>query len=280
MRSVRAGRLIVVPHCNESAFTHNAPSEGYPSRFTVQTPFGSRWFRYGDRLTNPVHQWPDPEIYVHYPSGELQADFEVRNLDRAFPGRPDGVYTERVAYALTELVRKEGAAMTIDLHEARPMNPIVNCIIAHERAAEIAAMAVMDLSLQGIKMRLESSPQKLRGMTHREMGDHTQTLAMLMETPSPIMDKLHGRADETLILTGRDDFFRIADERRLLYAAYGKNGYPLEERVGRHLASVAVLIQLLAEVQPERKVEAENIPDYKGLQEKGIGAFLRIPPKA
>jgi predicted deacylase len=277
---VRAGRLIVVPHCNESGFTHNAPSEGYPSRFTVQTPFGSRWFRYGDRLTNPVHQWPDPEIYVHYPSGELQADFEVRNLDRAFPGRPDGAYTERVAYALTELVRKEGAAMAIDLHEARPMNPIVNCIIAHERAAEIAAMAVMDLSLQGIKMRLESSPQKLRGMTHREMGDHTGTLAMLMETPSPIMDKLHGRVDETLILTGRDDFFRIADERRLLYAAYGKNGYPLEERVGRHLASVAVLIQLLAEVQPDRKVEAENIPDYKGLQEKGIGAFLRIPPKA
>jgi len=179
-------------------------------------------FRYGDRLTNPVHQWPDPEIYVHYPSGELQADFEVRNLDRAFPGRPDGAYTERVAYALTELVRKEGAAMAIDLHEARPMNPIVNCIIAHERAAEIAAMAVMDLSLQGIKMRLESSPQKLRGMTHREMGDHTGTLAMLMETPSPIMDKLHGRADETLILTGRDDFFRIADERRLLYAAYGR----------------------------------------------------------
>ena len=106
---VKTGRLIVVPHSNESAFTHNAPSEGYPSRFTVKTPLGSRWFRYGDRLTNPVHQWPDPEIYVHYPSGDLQADFEVRNLDRAFPGRPDGGYTERVAYALTELVRKENA---------------------------------------------------------------------------------------------------------------------------------------------------------------------------
>jgi hypothetical protein len=277
--TVKAGRLIVVPHCNESAFTHNAPSEGYPSRFTVKTPFGSRWFRYGDRLTNPVHQWPDPEIYVHYPSGDLQADFEVRNLDRAFPGRPDGAYTERVAYALTELVRKEDAAMTLDLHEARPMNPIVNCIIANERAAEIAAMAVMDLELQGIKMRLEPSPQKLRGMTHRELGDHTRTLAMLMETPSPIMDKLHGRTDETLILTGQDDFFRIANQRRLLYADYGKSGYLLEERVGRHLASVAVLIQLLAEVHPDQKVEAENIPDYKALQDKGIGGFLRIPPK-
>jgi hypothetical protein len=276
---VKTGRLIVVPHANESAFTHNAPSEGYPSRFTVKTAWGSRWFRYGDRLTNPVHQWPDPEIYVHYPSGDLQADFEVRNLDRAFPGRPDGGYTERVAYALTELVRKENAAMTLDLHEARPMNPIVNCIIANERAAEIAAMAVMDLGMQGIKMRLEPSPKKLRGMTHRELGDHTQTLALLMETPSPAMDKLHGRADESLILTGKDEFFRIADHGRLLYAAYGQNGYPLEERVGRHLASVAVLIQLLAEVHPDQKVEAENIPEYKTLQEKGIGSFLRMPPK-
>ncbi|MCX5908834.1 MAG: succinylglutamate desuccinylase [Deltaproteobacteria bacterium] len=274
---VKTGRLIVVPHSNESGFSHNAPTEGYPSRFTIQTPGGTRWFRYGDRLTNPVHQWPDPEIYVHYPSGELQADFEVRNLDRAFPGRPDGGYTERVAFALTELVRKENAAMTLDLHEARPMNPIVNCIIAHERAAEIAAMAVMDLGMQGVKIRLEPSPKKLRGMTHREMGDHTQALAMLMETPSPAMDKLHGRMDASLIVTGKDEFFRIADSRRLLYAAYGKNGYPLEERVGRHLASVAVLIQLLGEVHPDKKVEVENIPEYKALQEKGVGFFLGKP---
>ena len=141
-------------------------------------------------------------------------------------------------------------------------------------------MAVMDLGLQGIKMRLEPSPQKLRGMTHRELGDHTRTLAMLMETPSPIMDKLHGRADESMILTGQDDFFRSADQRRLLYAAYGKNGYPLAERVGRHLASLEVLIQLLTEVHPDQQVEAENIPEYKALQEKGIGGFLRMPPKA
>jgi hypothetical protein len=132
--------------------------------------------------------------------------------------------------------------------------------------------------MQGIKMRLEPSPKKLRGMTHRELGDHTQTLALLMETPSPAMDKLHGRVDASLILTGKDEFFRMADNRRLLYAAYGQKGYPLEERVGRHLASVAVLIQLLAEVHPDQKVEAENIPEYKALQEKGIGSFLR-PPK-
>ncbi len=72
---------------------------------------------------------------------------------------------------------------------------------------------------------------------------------------------------------------RIADSRRLLYAAYGRNGYPLEERVGRHLASVAVLIQLLGEVHPDKKVEVENIPEYKAIQEKGVSNFLRALPK-
>jgi hypothetical protein len=277
---VKTGRVIVVPHSNESGFSHNAPSEGYPSRFAVRTPWGSRWFRFGDRLTNPVHQWPDPEIYVHYPSGDLQADFEVRNLDRAFPGRPDGGFTEKVAYALTELVRKENATMTLDLHEARPMNPIVNCIIASERAAEIAATAAMDLAAQGIKIRLEPSPKKLRGMSHRELTDHTQTIPMLMETASPALDKLHGRADEALILKGEDDFFREADEKRLLYAPYGKNGYPLEERVGRHLSATAVLFQILSEFHPDKKVEVENIPEYKAIKEKGIGGFLLRPKNA
>jgi hypothetical protein len=228
-------------------------------------------------LTNPVHQWPDPEIYVHYPSGDLQADFEVRNLDRAFPGRPDGGFTEKLAYALSELVRKERATMTIDLHEARPMNPIVNCIIAHERAAEIAAIAVLNLGAQGIKIRLEPSPKKLRGMTHRELGDHTNTIPILMETANPALDKLHGRVDQDLILIGKDDFFKKADDKRLLYAAYGKGGYPIEERVGRHITASVALIQILSELHPDKKVEVENVPQYKTLKERGIGSFLLKP---
>jgi len=272
---VKAGRLIVVTHCNQSGFSHNAPSEGAWDRYTIQTPGGTRWFRFGFRLTNPIHQWPDPEVYVHYPSGDLQADFEVRNLDRAFPGRPDGGFTEKVAYALTELVRKEKATMTIDLHEARPMNPIVNCIVAGERAAEIGAMAVMDLAAIGIKIRLEPSPKKLRGMTHRELPESTQTIAILMETPNPTQDFLHGRMEESLVLDGQDDFLKKADARGLLYAPYGKNGYPLKMRVGRHLTSVSTLVQIMSELYPEKRVVLENVPDYQVLQEKGVGAFLR-----
>jgi predicted deacylase len=272
---VKAGRLIVVTHSNQSGFTHSAPSEGTPTRFTVNTPHGERWFRLGDRLTNPVHQWPDPEIYVHYPSGDLQADFEVRNLDRAFPGRPEGEYTERLAFALSNLVKQEKALMTIDLHEARPMNPIVNCIIADERAAEIGAMAVMDVAALGIKIRLEPSPKKLRGMSHRELGESTATLALLMETPNPVLDKLHGRLDESLVVKGQDDFFKRADARRLLYAPYGDKGYPLKMRVGRHLSAFSTLVQIMSELHPENRVEIEGIPEYEALQKEDVGAFLQ-----
>jgi hypothetical protein len=274
---VKTGRVIIVPHANESGFTHNAPSEGVPARFRIKTEWGARWFRFGDRLTNPVHQWPDPEVYVHYPSGQLLSDFDVRNLDRAFPGRPNGIFTEVIGYALTELVRKEKADLTLDLHEARPMNPIVNCIIAHERAREIASIAAIDLEVKGIKMRLEPSPKKLRGISHRELGDHSDTVAMLMETASPILDRLHGRTDEELILTGKDDFFLKAASKELLYVPYNEKGLPMEERVGRHLSSVQELINIFSELHPEKAVEIEQVPDYKTVKEKGVGHFLLKP---
>ncbi len=271
---VNAGRLIVVPHANESSFSNTAPSEGVPTRFEIKTPTGVRWFRYGDRLTNPIDQWPDPEVYVHYPSGQFLSDFEVRNLDRSFPGRADGNFTEKVAFALTELVRKENADLSIDLHEARPMNPIVNCIITHERARKLAALASIDLDSKGVQMRLEPSPKKLRGMSHRELGDHTQTLAVLMETGNPIQDKLHARADEALILTGKDDFFARAASSGLLYVPYLENGLSMEERVGRHVASIQELLTVFADLYPEKKMAVDHLPTYEQIRKQGVGQFL------
>ena len=88
-------------------------------------------------------------------------------------------------------------------------------------------------------------------------------------------------ADSRWLLYAPPSRLRVrTNSRRLICAAYGKNGYPLEERVGRHLASVAILIQLLGEVHPDRKVEVENISEYKALQEKGVGSFLRPLPKS
>ena len=67
--SVRRGRAFILPQANISGFTHSDPQEGNPQRFAIKTPGGERRFRFGSRLTNPVHQWPDPILHIN-PAGQ------------------------------------------------------------------------------------------------------------------------------------------------------------------------------------------------------------------
>lgn len=97
---VEQGTVYVIPYANHSAMTHNDPGEGNLQYFTLTTKSGERTFRYGSRATNPVDQWPDPDVYVHYPSGQQLSGSETRNINRAYPGRPDGNLTEKMATAL------------------------------------------------------------------------------------------------------------------------------------------------------------------------------------
>lgn len=155
---VKKGRLIVIPQANLSAFTHSHPQEAYPQRIHFQTQHGERSFRFGSRIANPVHYWPDAEVYVHQPSGQHLSGDEVRNLNRGFPGRTNGSFAERVAYAIKQVILDEGVEMQVDLHEAPPEYPFVNAVGAHERAREIATMAVFTLQARDLKYSLELSP--------------------------------------------------------------------------------------------------------------------------
>ena len=42
------------------------------------------------------------------------------------PGRPDGSITEKMAYAIVEMIKKEKVDLAFDLHEASPEYPVVN----------------------------------------------------------------------------------------------------------------------------------------------------------
>ena len=77
------GTLYVITHTNQTGFTCTDPQEAAPMRFMIDTPAGPRWFRYGSRASNPIYQWPDPEIYVHASSGQQLSGSETRNLNRA-----------------------------------------------------------------------------------------------------------------------------------------------------------------------------------------------------
>lgn len=271
---VDKGTLYVIPRTNGSGLTHNDPQEGSPQRFHIKTPFGERWFRYGSRATNPLDQWPDPDVYVHASSGQNLSGNETRNINRAYPGRPDGTYTEKMAYAITELIKQNDINLTIDLHEASPEYPVINAIVSHERAMGIASQVAMNLEFEDVAISLEPSPVNLRGLTHRELGDYTNTYAVLMESANAAQGRLRGRTDEALVLTGIDDRYVEAQKLGRLYVPYDENGHPLEERVGRHLSGVMQFITVMGENEPNKEMIVENIPIYADLMENGIGNYL------
>jgi hypothetical protein len=277
--TVTAGRLLVVPRANASGFTHNYAQEGHPHAFEITTPGGTRWFTYGARATNPVHQWPDPQVYTHAGSGQALSGAETRNLNRAYPGKADGTLTERIAFAITSLVRQESVALALDLHEASPEYPVVNTMVAHQRALDLAAIASMTLEAEGIAIGLEPSPENLHGLSHREWGDSTPALAILMETTNPAQGRLRGRTDAALVVTGRDRFYTAASTRGRLSVPFPAEGWPLSVRVARHVAGVRALASALAEVWPAQAIRLSGVPAYGAIVERGVGAFLR-PPSA
>ena len=275
---VERGRLIVIPHANQSGFTHTEPLEAFPHEFDIATASGVRRFRLGMRLSNPIHQWPDPDLYAHFPSGEPLIGSEARNLNRAYPGRPDGRYTERVANAILNLGRKEKVDIVLDMHEAYPEYPIINMIVAHERAFETATMTAVALQSRGIPMNVMASPKHLHGLTHREFGDHTAAQALLSETANAGMGRFRGRTDTRLIVEGKDENYVAAAKLKRLFVPFDETGHPLASRVARQLATIEEMLAAYNDAHTERPFALSGLPSYDDVRKKGIGAFLRAGP--
>jgi len=275
---VKQGRLIVVPQANRSGFTHTDPMEAYLHSFTIDTPAGPRWFRVGMRLTNPADQWPDPDVFVHSPSGERMVGHETRNLNRNHPGRPRGWLTARVSHALTALAKE--ASLVLDLHEAQPEYPVINTMVAHEHAFETAATATAAMQARRIPISLAASPKNLHGLSHREFGDYTNAEAVLTESPNPAMGRLRGRTGEDLVVDGHDANYVRAAKLKRLFVSFDEQGWPLKTRVARNLAAIEELINAYNELHPETPIEVENIPPYKDVIARGLGVFLQQPPRS
>lgn len=273
---VKKGRLIVIPYNNPMGREHTSAQEGHPQTFTIAQKNGEgRVFRYGSRGSNPIHEWPNPDIYIHPASGQKLAGSERSNLNRCYPGSPDGHITEKLAYAIIQLIKKEKVDLAFDLHEASPEYPVVNAIVAHERAMELAAMVMMELEGKGVSMRLEPSPKRLRGLSHREWGDATDTLAILMETANPSQGRFRGKTDERLVLTGEDKAYEKAAALGHLYIPY-KGSQPIELRVARHVTAVKTFMEMLEFVKPDKGVIVEGLPDFQEIMDRKIGAFLAL----
>jgi predicted deacylase len=268
------GRMIIIPRANNSGFTHTDYTEGAPQRIHLKAASGERWFRFGSRATNPTDQWPDPDIYVHAASGQKLSGSETRNLNRAYPGRADGTLTEKVAHGIVQLIQKEKVSLAIDLHEASPEYPVINAIVAHERAMDIAAEVTIGLQMDGIKIGLEPSPKSLRGLSHREWGDATDTMAILMETANPAQGRLRGATNEQLVLTGKDPMYERAAKLNRLFVPYDAKGLPIDLRVARHVTAVNEFLAVMSRKKPQQAVVLSKVPSYNDMVKKGIGTYL------
>ena len=271
-----AGILYVIPRANNSAFTCTDPQEAAPMKFYIETAGGTRWFRFGSRATNPIDQWPDSEVYVHASSGQKLSGSETRNLNRAYPGREDGNLTEKVAYGITTLIQEEGIDITVDLHEASPEYTTVNAIVAHEDALELANLTLWEVE-DSFKITVEKSPTNLHGLTHRELGDYTDTLALLMETANPSQGRLHGRIDPSLVVTGQDKFYTRAARYGAVTVPYTESGISLSERCARHISCLVQFAEQYSFVGSAGVIDLGAMPTYKQILETGIGSYLASP---
>src|SRR5258708_5086248 len=121
-------------------------------------------------------------------------------------------------------------------------------------------------------------PKNPPGLSHREFGDHTSAEAVLTESANPAMGRFRGRTGEELVVEGRDANYVRAARLKRLFVGFDEQGWPLKLRVARNLAAIEELINAYNELHPETPIEIENLPSYKDVIARGLGAFLRPPP--
>ena len=131
-----------------------------------------------------------------------------------------------------------------------------------------------------MQIGVEGSPANLRGLSHREWGDFTDTLALLVEAPNPAQGRLRGRTDADLIVNGVDPYYVRAAEQGLLYVPFTEEGHPIDERVGRHLQTLSMLLEVYNGQAGGRQVIADGLPTLAEVMDRGLGAFLAPPQDA
>lgn len=263
---VKEGKLIVIPYANRSALSVRDTRNQIDQAHLIETRSGRRFMPYGDRRTDLKDQGvQDPDSYTNPVGYRFANGKESRNLNRAYPGKPDGTPTEQLAYAILTMIKKENVDFCLDLHEAQTperkqqknadhkerKNRLSYTLVSHPRGLEVAALALLMMGDEtGISILLEESPSKLRGLSHLEIGNATRCLSFVSESPNPGQDKWRDRPD-----------------------VIGDDKYPLKHRVGMHLRLFKHLADSFAD-NSGKKVMVEGLPEYQDLMDRGVGHFL------
>jgi hypothetical protein len=278
---VEKGTLIIIPCFNNSGSRNTKPGDGYPLYFEIPTEWGQKKFRMGNRNAAPLDQWPDPDVYIHYPDRQLLSYIDVRNTNRTWPGRPDGPLMEKVTYGAMQIMQQEKVDVALDIHGAETMFPVTNCIVAPQKSMRIATMTSLIVKArEGFDNHVEPSPSGFRGLSHREIGDYSDTLPFLMEAPIPFLDQPTGPKTKKLLLDGKDPFLLSLAKKGKLFVPYDKSGWPMERRVGQHCSVALEIMNQYSRKFPQRTIRIRNIPRYADVVKNGVGHYYRNPEKA
>ncbi len=278
---VEKGTVIIIPNFNNSASRNTRPGDGYPLYFEIPTPWGTKKFRMGNRDASPLDQWPDPDVYVHFPDKQLLSFIDTRNTNRTWPGRPDGPLMERVTYGAMQIMRDKEVNMAIDIHGAETMFPVTNCIVAPDKSIRLATMVSLTVKArEGFESHVEPSPIGFRGLSHREIGDYSDTLPFLLEAPIPFLDQPTGPKTEALLLDGKDPFLLSLAEKGMLFVPYDESGWPMDKRVGQHCSVTLELLRQFSRRNQEKAIIVRNVPSYAEVVKNGVGYYYHDPAKA
>jgi len=278
---VEKGTLIIIPQFNNSGGRNTRPGDGYPLYFEIPTDWGSKKFRIGNREASPLDQWPDPDVYIHYPDKQLLSFLDVRNTNRTWPGRTNGPLMERVTFGAMQIMREEKIDIAFDVHGAETMFPVTNCIVAPESAIRLATMASLTVkAMEGFENHVEPSPKGFRGLSHREIGDYSDTLPFLLEAPLPFLDQPTGPKTVDLLLNGKDPFLLSLSKQKKLFVPYDETGWPMEKRVGQHCSVILEIMKQFSRKFPDRAIKIKNVPRYAEVVKNGIGHYFHNPEEA
>jgi len=278
---VEQGTLYVIPEFNASAGRNTKPGDGYPLYFDIPTEWGPKRFRMGNRDASPLEQWPDPDVYIHFPEKQLLSFLDVRNTNRTWPGRADGPLMENVTFAAMELLRSEKVDVAIDMHGAETMFPVTNCIVAPLKSSKIATLVSMNVkAMEGFDNHVEPSPANFHGLSHREIGDFSDTLPFLLEAPIPFLDQPTGPKTVDLLLDGKDPFLLSLSRAKKLFVPYDESGWPMDKRVGQHCSVSLEILRQFTKKNPEKGIVLSGVPRYAELVKNGVGRYFHDPAKA
>jgi hypothetical protein len=278
---VQKGTVIIIPQFNNSASRNTRPGDGYPLYYEIPTDWGKKKFRIGNRDASPLDQWPDPDVYIHYPDKQLLSFLDVRNTNRTWPGRKEGPLMEKVTYSTMQIIREENVDIAIDIHGAETMFPVTNCIVAPQKSMRIATMTSLTVKArEHFDNHVEPSPSGFRGLSHREIGDYSDALPFLLEAPIPFLDQPTGPKTVDLLLDGKDPFLLNLAKEGKLFVPYDETGWPMSKRVGQHCSVVLEIAKQYTRKAGDKAIIVTNVPRYADVVKNGVGYYYHDPKKA